>query len=165
MVCLFIWYSIEILFLLFFINFSFLIKAFFQIFERKYSFAYQHIHLKNCMLVNTKLVFIQRQPNIKLFLAHLVKGHVNFCHHLMLSFFCQLFTFESSPLRPMGQMNQNLVGSIYGRTFIKSTHFVPIHLQTWPPYAILVSDCSISKNLLLLKPLGLIKRNFTGSIY
>ena len=28
-------------------------------------------------------------------------------------------------------------------------HFVLIHLQTWPPQAILVSDWSISKNLLL----------------
>jgi hypothetical protein len=27
--------------------------------------------------------------------------------------------------------------------------FVPIHLQRWPPQAILVSDWSISKNLLL----------------
>ena len=27
-------------------------------------------------------------------------------------------------------------------------HFVPIHLQTWPSQAILVSDWSISKNLL-----------------
>jgi hypothetical protein len=31
----------------------------------------------------------------------------------------------------------------------KIAHFVPIHWQTWPPEAILVSDCSISKNILL----------------
>ena len=43
-------------------------------------------------------------------------------------------------------MNRNLVGSIYGRSSIKSDHFVPIHLQTWPPQAILISDWSISKN-------------------
>jgi hypothetical protein len=46
-------------------------------------------------------------------------------------------------------MNRNLVGSIYGRFSIKIAQFVPIHLQTWPPQAILVSDWSISKNLLL----------------
>ena len=45
-------------------------------------------------------------------------------------------------------MNWNLVGSIYGRFFIKFAHFVPIHLQTWPPQAILVSDWPIFKNLL-----------------
>jgi hypothetical protein len=44
-----------------------------------------------------------------------------------------------------GQMNQNLVGSIYGRSSIKIAHFVPIRLQTWPPQAILVFDWSISK--------------------
>jgi hypothetical protein len=31
---------------------------------------------------------------------------------------------------------------------IKIDHFVPIHWQTWLPQAILVSDWSISKNLL-----------------
>ena len=33
---------------------------------------------------------------------------------------------KSSPLKPLGQMNRNLVGSIYGRFFIKIAHFVPI---------------------------------------
>jgi hypothetical protein len=46
-------------------------------------------------------------------------------------------------------MNWSLVGSIYGRSSIMIAHFVPIHLQTWPPQAILVSDWSNSKNLLL----------------
>jgi hypothetical protein len=46
-------------------------------------------------------------------------------------------------------MNRNLVGSIIGRSSIKIAHFVPIHYQTWLPQAILVSDWSISKNLLL----------------
>ena len=55
----------------------------------------------------------------------------------------------SSPLKPLDQMNRNLVGIIYGRSSITSAHFVPIHWQTWPPQAILVSDWSISKNLLL----------------
>ena len=31
-----------------------------------------------------------------------------------------------SPLKPLGQMNRNLVGSIYGRLSIKIAHFVPI---------------------------------------
>ena len=43
---------------------------------------------------------------------------------------------KSSPLKPLGQMNRNLVGSIYGRSSVKIAHFVPIHLQTWPPHAL-----------------------------
>jgi hypothetical protein len=46
-------------------------------------------------------------------------------------------------------MNRNLVGSNYGRSSINFAHFVPIHLQTWPPQAILVSDWLIFFNLLL----------------
>ena len=56
---------------------------------------------------------------------------------------------KSSPLKSLGQMNQNLVGSIYGRSSIKIAHFVPIHEQAWPQQAIIVADWSISKNLLL----------------
>jgi hypothetical protein len=33
---------------------------------------------------------------------------------------------KSSPLKPHGQMNRNLVGSIYGRSSIKNAYFVPI---------------------------------------
>ena len=35
--------------------------------------------------------------------------------------------FKSSPPKPLGQMNRNLVGSIYGRSSIKIAHFIPIH--------------------------------------
>jgi hypothetical protein len=34
---------------------------------------------------------------------------------------------KSSPLKPLCQMNRNLVGSIYGSSSIKNAHFVPIH--------------------------------------
>ena len=51
---------------------------------------------------------------------------------------------KSSPLKPLGQMNRNLVESSYGRSSIKIAHFVPIRLQTWPPQAIIVSDWLIS---------------------
>ena len=33
---------------------------------------------------------------------------------------------KSSPLKPLGQMNRNLVGSIYEKSSIKIAHFVPI---------------------------------------
>jgi hypothetical protein len=32
----------------------------------------------------------------------------------------------SSPLKPLGQMNRNLVGSILGRSSIKNAHLFPI---------------------------------------
>jgi hypothetical protein len=33
---------------------------------------------------------------------------------------------KSSPLKPLGQMNRNLVGSILGKSFIKIDNLVPI---------------------------------------
>jgi hypothetical protein len=77
---------------------------------------------------------------------------------------------KSSPLKPLGQMNRNLVGSIYGMSFINIAPFVPIRLQTWPSQAILVSDWLISKKKKKkkksspLKPLGQMNRNLVGTI-
>jgi hypothetical protein len=51
-------------------------------------------------------------------------------------------------------MNQNLVGSIIGRSSINIAHLVPIRNQTWPPQAILVSDWLISKKSSPLKRLS-----------
>jgi hypothetical protein len=38
-----------------------------------------------------------------------------------------LISKKSSPLKLFGQMNRNLVGSIYGRSSVKLAQFVPIH--------------------------------------
>jgi hypothetical protein len=54
---------------------------------------------------------------------------------------------NTSSLKPLGQINRNLVGSIYGRFSIKIAHFVPIRYQTWLPQTILVSDWVISKKI------------------
>jgi hypothetical protein len=40
---------------------------------------------------------------------------------------CGSHVKKSSPLKPLGQMNRNLVGSILGRSFIKIANLVPIH--------------------------------------
>ena len=56
---------------------------------------------------------------------------------------------KPSSLKLLGQMKRNMVGSIYERSSIKIAHFVLIRQQTWSPQAILISDWSISKNLLL----------------
>jgi hypothetical protein len=37
-----------------------------------------------------------------------------------------LISKKSSPLKPLGQMNRNLVGSILGKFSIKIAHLVPI---------------------------------------
>jgi hypothetical protein len=54
-----------------------------------------------------------------------------------------LISEKSSPLKPLSQMNQTLVGSILGRFSINIAHFALIREQTWPPQAILVSDWPI----------------------
>jgi hypothetical protein len=58
-----------------------------------------------------------------------------------------LISKKSSPLKPLGQMNQNLVGSILGRSSINIAHLLPIRQQTWPPQPILFSDWLISKKI------------------
>ena len=73
--------------------------------------------------------------------------------------------FKSSPLKPLGQMSRNLVGSIYIMSSIKIAYFVPIRYQTWPPQTILVSDWLISKKASPLTPLCQMNWNLVGSIY
>jgi hypothetical protein len=75
-----------------------------------------------------------------------------------------LISKKSSPLKPLGQMNRNLVGHILGRSSIKIADLVPIRLQTWPPQTILVSDWLISKKSSPLKQLCQMNRNLVGSI-
>jgi hypothetical protein len=82
-------------------------------------------------------------PTIHILIFFLVNLSFVVCH--LLTFHILIFS-----LKPISQMNWNLVGSIYGRSSLKSAHFVIIHYQTWPPQAILVSDWQIFFNLLLL---------------
>ena len=66
-------------------------------------------------------------------------------HHRQFLFRIGRFLKNLPSLKPLGQMNRNVAGSIYGRSSTKIAHFVPIRLQAWPPQAILVSEWSISK--------------------
>jgi purine-cytosine permease-like protein len=55
---------------------------------------------------------------------------------------------KSFSLKPIGQMNRNLVGSINGMFAMKiANFFFSIGYQTWPPQAILFSDWLISKKI------------------
>jgi hypothetical protein len=47
---------------------------------------------------------------------------------------------KSSPLKPVGQMNRNLVGSIYGKSSIKIAHFVNNQKQELPVAAMFVNE-------------------------
>ena len=46
--------------------------------------------------------------------------------------------FKNFLLKPHGQMEQNYRGSIYGRSFTKFPHFIPMGLQIWRQRAILL---------------------------
>jgi hypothetical protein len=76
-----------------------------------------------------------------------------------------LISKKSSPLKTLGQMNRNLVGSILGRSSLKIPNLVPIRQQTWPTQAILVSDWLISKKSSSLKPLCQMNQNLVESIH
>jgi hypothetical protein len=75
-----------------------------------------------------------------------------------------LISKKPSSLKPLGQMNWNLVGSIYGRSSIKIDHLIQIRWQTWLPQATLVSDWLISKKSSPLQPLSQMIWNLVGSI-
>ena len=93
------------------------------------------------------------------------KGHVSFCHHEAsvvrrpLTFHILIFSSETAG------PNGTKLGSIYGRSFIKFVHFVPIGQETWPPWVILNSDWLNFQKSSPLKPLGQMEQNFAGSIY
>jgi hypothetical protein len=77
------------------------------------------------------------------------------------------FLKKSFPLKPLSQVNWNLVGSIYGRFSIKIAHFVPIHCMT--NMSATGHSClwlaDLKKQSSPLKPLGQMNRNLVGSIY
>ena len=62
---------------------------------------------------------------------------------------CTDFNKNITLYKKKKKKKKSFVGSIYGRSSLKSAHFVMIHYQTWPPQTILVSDWPIFKNLLL----------------
>jgi hypothetical protein len=97
-------------------------------------------------------------------IAHFVPIHQQTCPPQAVLVSDWSISKKSSSLKPLGQMNRNLVWSILGMSSIKNAHLVPIRWQTWPPQTILVSGCLISKKWSPLKPLCQMNRNLVGSI-
>jgi hypothetical protein len=85
-------------------------------------------------------------------------------HHRQFLFLIGRFLKKSFSLKPLGQINRNLVGSIYGRSSIKIDYIIPICKQTWLPQAILVSDWLISEKASSLKLHAQINRNLVENI-
>ena len=65
-----------------------------------------------------------------------------------------LANLKKSSLKPLGWMNRNLVGSIYGRSSGKIVHFVPIRYQTGRHRQFLFLIGWFLKNLLLCNRLA-----------
>jgi hypothetical protein len=61
-------------------------------------------------------------------------------------------------------MNQNLIGSIYGRSSTKVAHFVPIRYQTWPPLTNFFLIGRFLKKSSPMKLLDQMNRNLVGRI-
>jgi hypothetical protein len=76
------------------------------------------------------------RPNeLKLSRKHLWKVYskeCTFCYDplpnmpLHRQFFFLIFFYKSPPLKPLGQINRNMAGSIYGMSSMTIAHFVPI---------------------------------------
>jgi hypothetical protein len=97
-------------------------------------------------------------------IAHFVPIHLQTWppHAILVSDW--LISKKSSPLKPPGQMNQNLVGNILGKSSINVAYLVPIRKQTWSPQAILIIDWLISKKSSALKSLSQMNCILVGSI-
>jgi hypothetical protein len=95
--------------------------------------------------------------------------HLSFCFDHLASVICCLssvnFSHFNLLLKPIGQMNWNLVESIYGMSSLKSAHFVMIYYQTWPSTGNACFWLANLKKSPPLKTLGQINRNMAGSIY
>ena len=93
------------------------------------------------------------------------KVQVNYCHHLayvvchLLSVICQLFTFQASSPKPLGQLEPNLQGMFLGWSSTKFLFFVPVGYSTWLPGPIIYSDWLRFQKPSSLKPLGELKPN------
>jgi hypothetical protein len=76
-------------------------------------------------------IFLIWHSKIFIFLAHLTKGHVRFCHHLA-SVVCHKLFQKSSPLKLLDQLKPNLVWIITRVSSFKIVSGDDVHQPTWP---------------------------------
>jgi hypothetical protein len=104
-------------------------------FQRRRFFRNQPIRNKNCLwwpclLTDPdKMSNLYRGPSIDA--SYQVSVHLEQTWLPQKNVVSDWPIFLKSSLKPLGQMNHNLVGSIYGRLSIKNALFVPIRYQTW----------------------------------
>ena len=86
--------------------------------------SFSKIDIRQRLIINIGIHEMHFILTFEAFLAHLAKGNVSFFHHLT-SVVRRLLTFHI--LIFSSKMKWNLVGTIYGRSFLNIAQFVPIH--------------------------------------
>ena len=135
----FIWYSVTCLFYTLQIGIHILIFFLANLAKGNMSFCHHMVSVVCHPFTFHIFIFSENpQPNeLKLGKKHqwkVLSKECTFCYDLLPnmaatgnSCFWLADLFKSSPLKPLGQMNWNLVGSIYGKSSITIAHFVLIH--------------------------------------
>ena len=135
-----------------------------------YYFSDEHVSFKsksnNCLalIVNKCIILLTvvSSPGPKV--------HVNYCHHLAsvvrrpLSVVCNLFTFQASSPKPLGQLQPNLAGMFLGWSSTKLLFFVPVGYSTWLPGPIICSDWLKFQRSSSLKLMNWLNPNCRGMI-
>jgi hypothetical protein len=81
-----------------------------------------------------------------------------------LSVVCNLFTFQASSPKPLGQLQPNLAGMFLGWSSTKLLFFVPVGYSTWLPGPIICSDWLKFQRSSSLKLMNWLNPNCRGMI-
>ena len=81
-----------------------------------------------------------------------------------LSVVCNLFTFQASSPKPLGQLQPNLAGMFLGWSSAKLLFFVPVGYSTWLPGPIICSDWLKFQRSSSLKLMNWLNPNCRGMI-
>ena len=101
---------------------------------------------------------------IRFFSSPGLKGHVSFCHHLASVVRRPQFTFQSSPLKPLGQFQPNFGGMVLGWSPFRMVSGVLIGHPIWPPLLKIEKRGVVSKKSSPPKPLSQLMPNFGGMV-
>ena len=96
-------------------------------------------HILKIFFLHKLLNHVKDKCSIIFFSLPGPKVHVNYCHHLA-SVVCKLFTFQASSPKPLGRLEPNLAGMLFGWSSTKLLFFVPGGYSIWLPGPIICSD-------------------------